>query len=350
MRIASLLMIASLLFPAAAFAAGETIYVCPMSEHPLEFSKPGQCPLCGMELVEKDKQLRVAVLIFDNVEDIDYTAPYEVFGQAGARLFTVAATTNVVHSVFGMHVQPAFDLDHAPASDIVLVPGGGVEDAMSNAKVIAWLQKRAATSRYIFSVCNGAFILAKAGLLDGLTATTTAGRIDQLATEFPKIRVVRERFVDNGKVITAAGLSAGIDGALHVIEREYGRVRAEEIARRIEYRWQPDVKWSRAAYADLMLPDVTLPKEALWEKIFSNGDTQQWEMRGRLRIGMTSDQLRDFASKEIEKRGWTPRDDKDAMTFIRKDREGIAWVTTVNLAADDAPSTYMVKMTVAKEK
>src|SRR5207302_5599051 len=110
------------------------------------------------------------------------------------------------------------------------------------------------TTRYVMSVCNGAFILAKAGLLDGLTATTTAGRIEELAAAAPKTRVVRQRFTDNGKVITTAGLSAGIDGALHVIDREYGRTTAEDRARGLDYRWDPDSKWTRSAVAEVRFP------------------------------------------------------------------------------------------------
>src|SRR5581483_8453877 len=173
-----------LLLATAAYADAKKVWVCPMAEHTQEFDKPGQCPICGMQLVEKDARFRVAVLVFKYAEDIDFTAPIEVLGHTGADIFTVGATKDPITTVFGLHITPDYDLDHAPAADLILVPGGGVNDTASNQKVIAWLNDRATKARYVMSVCNGAFILASAGLLDGLTATTTASRIDELAEHF----------------------------------------------------------------------------------------------------------------------------------------------------------------------
>ncbi len=257
-------LLALLLFASAtAVFAGASnsgkVWVCPMPEHAQEFEKPGTCPICGMELVEKEGRFRVAVLIFDNAEDIDFTAPIEVLGQAGALVFTVGPSPDSVTTVFGLHVRPDYDLEHAPEADLIFVPGGGVNKMLKDDRVLSWIRERANGARYVMSVCNGAFILGKAGLLDNMRATTTASLIDALAVAAPKTRVVRERVVDNGKMITTAGLSAGIDGALHVIEREYGRTRAEDVARGIEYRWEPDSHWTRASLADIHLPDITLP-------------------------------------------------------------------------------------------
>jgi len=184
MRLVSRLLIAVLIVliaTAAVAADAKKVWVCPMAEHPQEFDKPGSCPLCGMPLVEKIGRFRVAVLIFNYAEDIDFTAPIEVLGHTGAQIFTVGATTDPINTVFGLHVRPDYDLEHTPPADLILVPGGGVNDTANNDAVIAWLRQRAPSARYVMSVCNGAFILAKTGLLDGLTATTTASRIDQLA-------------------------------------------------------------------------------------------------------------------------------------------------------------------------
>ena len=340
---------ALLLLPVIALAAG-TVWVCPMPQHPQQFDKPGTCPVCGMQLVEKNKQLQVAVLVFDYVEDIDFAAPYEVFGESGARLFTVSTSTAPIHTVFGMRLTPEFDLQHAPAADVVLVPGGGVGDTAKNEKVLQWLRDRAQTSKYVLSVCNGAFILANAGLLDGLSATTTASRIEQLATNFPKVHVVRERFVDNGKIITSGGLSAGIDGAFHLLEREYGRARAEDVARHMEYRWQPESKWSRAQYADMRLPDVHLPDNASWETLDSNGDAQQWKLHGRLHIGMPAEEFLDYSTKQIVAKGWTLRSsDKGTRTYARTDRDGQTWVATYSTSVDTEPSAFLETMTIAKQ-
>jgi putative intracellular protease/amidase len=335
------------------------VYVCPMPDHPQEFAKPGSCPICGMDLVEKGKQLRVAVLVFDNVEEIDYTAPIEVFGQAGARVFTVSPSTAIVRSVFGLRVQPEFDLEHAPPSDVVLIPGGGVGDMMKDEKVLEWLRQRAASSRYVLSVCNGAFIVARAGLLDGLSATTTAGRLDELAAFAPKTHVVRQRVVDNGKVITVGGLSSGIDGALHVVEREYGRLRAEEVARGIEYRWQPEGKWSRAAYADLALPHIEGPEGAPWEKLVNRGDTRQWEVRGRHTTTLSPEEIVAPWVKQIVEQGWTAGSvvarhpssaarDKVKRSFTKVDRDGRAWAMTLIAEKGNAPSTVMETVTIGR--
>jgi len=296
-----------------------------------------------------EKNFRVAVLIFDHAEDIDFTAPIEVFGHAGAQIFTVAATKQPITTVFGLHVTPDYDLASAPDVTLILVPGGGVNDTVNNAKAISWLRQRAVKTKYVMSVCNGAFILAKAGLLDGLRATTTAGRIDQLADAYPRTHVVRERVVDNGKIITAGGLSSGIDGALHAVEREFGRPRAAEIARQIEYRWEPDSKWSRANLADIRMPDVKLPDDAKWEKLGDEGDADHWSMRGRLQVAMSEDALLDYATNEIVKNGWTVREtEKGQRVFVKKDREGQTWLTTLTSTPDAAPSTYMETMTIRK--
>ena len=151
--------------PSSAPAPAAKTYVCPMAEHPKEYDHPGQCPLCGMDLVEQSQRLHVAVLVFDHAEDIDFTAPIEVFGQSGARIFTVAATTDSVTTVFGLHLRPDYDLAHAPAADLLLIPGGDVDGVWKDERMLAWIRQRAASARYVMSVCNGAFILAKAGLL-----------------------------------------------------------------------------------------------------------------------------------------------------------------------------------------
>lgn len=324
------------------------VYVCPMDEHPQEFDHPGTCPICGMELVEREKRLRVAVLVFDGAEIIDFAAPYEVLGQAGAKVFTVARTAEPIHSVFGLSVKPDFDLEHAPPADVLLVPGGGIDAITKDPKAIEWVRARAAAARYVLSVCNGAFILAKAGLLDGAAATTTASRLDELASASPTTRVLRDRrFVDNGKVITSGGLSAGLDGALHLIERVYGRSRAEEIARDIEYQWQPDSKWARGMLADLMLPDVRLPEGASWQKMASHGDTNRWEVRGRLEVPMESEEFLDLSARQIVARGWTlQKSSKGQRTFVKSDTAGRTWRATFTSAPSAEPNAFVETMTV----
>ncbi len=132
------------------------------------------------------------------------------------------------------------------------------------------------------SVCNGAFWLANAGLLDGLRATTTAnGNLVALRQGFPRVTVVDDqRFVDNGRIITTAGLSSGIDGALHVIERLDGRGAARAVALGLEYDWRPDSGYARGAMADKYLrrlPEFDLPQGVLVKNGDQTGDAKHWE-------------------------------------------------------------------------
>lgn len=336
-----------ILLATAAFAA-DKVWVCPMSQHAQEFSKPGSCPICGMTLVEKDARFKVAVLVFDYAEDIDFTAPIEVLGHTGAQIFTVAAKPDPIRTVFGLKITPDYDLAHAPAADLILVPGGGVGDTAKDPAVKAWLIERGAKAKYVMSVCNGAFIVAKAGLLDGLTATTTSGRIEELAEAAPKTKVVRERYVDNGHVITTAGLSAGIDGALHVIDRQFGRADAEQIARGIEYRWDPASKWTRAALADARFALPHLPDEMTFDVQSSSGDTEHWEVRGRLQPSMKAEDLLAESVKQITAKGWTlSANESGRRTFTKKDRDGVTWEETI-VAADDGPAATIETVTIRR--
>ena len=233
----------------------------------------------AQEAVKQQKQ-NVAILIFDGVQIIDYTGPYEVLGGMGKRhVYTVAERAEAITTNMGMRVIPNYTFENQPKPDIIIVPGGGVDAHLENQKVIGWLRESAKGARYVMSVCNGAFFLAKAGFLDGLEATTTAGLLDKLAAMAPKTRVVRDkRFVDNGKIITTAGLSAGIDGALHLIEKLDGAGWAQMSAYGIEYDWRPESGYARGSHADQKLPaslyDVIWPA---FEPLSFAGGADNWE-------------------------------------------------------------------------
>ncbi|HXV76907.1 MAG TPA: DJ-1/PfpI family protein, partial [Candidatus Polarisedimenticolaceae bacterium] len=214
------------LVAAAALADDEppaTEWVCPPCGGSCDatiHSAPGRCEQCGMQLVRKQevRARNVAILVFDGVQIIDYAGPYEVFGQAGFTVFTVSKTGEPITTAMGMRVTPTYALDQAPPAEVIVVPGGHVEDTYVDQEVLDWLRERSTHAAKVMSVCNGAFIMARAGLLDDMRATTFYGLIDDLRTFAPKVEVVADqRFVDNGKVVTTAGLSSGIDGSLHVI-------------------------------------------------------------------------------------------------------------------------------------
>jgi putative intracellular protease/amidase len=254
-----------------------------------------------MQLVEKGAtpethRISVAVLLFDGAEIIDYAGPWEAFGEAGFKIFTVAATTQPVKAVFGQVIKPDYTFEKSPAADILLVPGGGgVQNATRNAKLIQWVQKNAESSKQVMSVCTGAFILAKAGLLDGLEATTVSHGIDKLAEAAPKTHVVHDqRYVDNGKIITTAGLSSGIDGAFHLIGKLKGKGVAQSTALGMEYRWDPDSKFARAALADRYFPDLDVE-----DILATDGDTNHWELKVVMSKPGSVAEIKDLLVKRI---------------------------------------------------
>jgi putative intracellular protease/amidase len=227
---------------------------------------------------------RVAILIFDGVQIIDYTGPYEVFGSADFDVYTVAETTAHVTTAMGMTVVPKHTFADAPQPDVLVVPGGGVHGARESKATLKWVADTAAHAQHTMSVCNGAFILASAGLLDGLTATTTSGLIEKLREEYSKTRVVDDRrFVDNGKIITTAGLSSGIDGALHVVAKMLGNGTPQAVALGEEYDWRPRSGFARAALADRLIPHLDLAATGEWNIESTQGGTDRWKLvlRGR---------------------------------------------------------------------
>ena len=226
------------------------VFICPdcgQECDKLVFDKPGACLGCGMTLIEKvnnkEQRLSVAVLLFDGAEVIDYAGPWEVFGEAGFRVFGVAEKRDPIRATFGQKLVPDYTFADSPPADILLVPGGGVGASLDKPELIKWVRKNAQSSTHVMSVCTGAFILARAGLLDGLSATTITGALDRFEKFATKTKVVHDqRYVDNGKIITTAGLSAGIDGAFYLLAKISGKEAAQKTALHMEYRWKPDSK------------------------------------------------------------------------------------------------------------
>lgn len=197
----------------------------------------------------------VAILLFDEVEVLDFAGPFEVFavtdelrGYGTFNVFTVAgagsdrtaAPKRPIRTRNGLSVNPDHDFATCPTPHLLIVPGGfGTRALLKQEAALAWVRNAANSADLVMSVCTGALVLAQAGLLDGLRATThheCFGLLRQLA---PTAEVVEtERFVDNGRVLTAAGISAGIDCSLHLVERLLGSAAAAKTARYMEYRWK----------------------------------------------------------------------------------------------------------------
>ncbi|SDF47217.1 DJ-1/PfpI family protein [Mucilaginibacter pineti] len=220
-------------------------YVCPPCNHPCDsttYDQPGVCAHCGMTLVEKnqqivkDQKITVCFYLYDGVEVLDFAGPMEVFSYAGFKVITVAKTKAPLMSQGILKIIPDYSIKDAPQTDIFAVFGGSDDVAANDPEVISWIRSRDGATKNYFSVCTGAFILGKAGLLDQLTVTTFHKSITNLQNAVPKAKVLQNvRYVDNGRIITTAGISAGIDGALHLVAKLKGKEVAEAVAKQIEY-------------------------------------------------------------------------------------------------------------------
>ena len=191
-----------------------------------------------------DRQRKVAIMLYPGVELLDFAGPGEVFAAAGHgrafEVYTVGLSTESLLSQGFVRVVPEYSVKNAPQPDVIVVPGGNVGTLMNDDAAMAWIRESAEEAT-ILSVCNGALALAELGLLNGLEATTHHGSIDSLRSWSEEIRVHDDaRFVDNGNVITSAGVSAGIDASLHLVGRLLAPEVAQATARYMEYDWRPE--------------------------------------------------------------------------------------------------------------
>lgn len=226
-------------------------YYCPPCHHAcdsLAFDTAGRCPHCNMELMRQTaeerkaaaKPLKIAFYLQDGVEVLDFAGPMEVFNYANFDIFTVSKTKGPITSQGVLKIMPDYTLDNAPPADILAFFGGNAGSVADDPEVIGWIKRQTNVMHY-FSVCTGAFILGKASLLDGLTVTTFHQSIENLKQAVPQAKVLSNvRYVDNGQVITSAGISAGIDGALHLVTKLRGIEMARHVAAYMEYdKWVP---------------------------------------------------------------------------------------------------------------
>ena len=182
----------------------------------------------------------VAFVISDGAVIIDFCGPWEVFrdvmlpnGDHPFRLYTVSEKTSPIQAGGGMKIVPDYTFANAPAPKVIVIPA----QSEPSKAMLDWIGQSSKTTDVTMSVCTGAFVLAKTGLLDSKSATTYHGAFGSFAMKFPKIDLKRgARFVENGNLATAGGLSSGIDLALRVVERYYGRDAAEKTAYNMEYQ------------------------------------------------------------------------------------------------------------------
>jgi transcriptional regulator GlxA family with amidase domain len=202
-----------------------------------------------------DGKITVGILLFDDAEVLDFCGPFEVFSvtgrlqatgknQAGTdtaiQVYHLAQSLRPVKALGDFRVLPHYTLQEHPALDVVVIPGGwGVWAAAREDEVVAWARRMAERALIMSSVCTGAFLLGQAGLLEGRKVTTHWMSLDRLAEEYPHAQVQRGvRWVDERDLVTSAGIEAGIDMSLHLVERLLGRAAAETTAKRMEYHWR----------------------------------------------------------------------------------------------------------------
>ncbi|TXD85475.1 DUF4870 domain-containing protein [Subsaximicrobium wynnwilliamsii] len=183
---------------------------------------------------------KIAFYLQDGVEVLDFSGPMEVFAYAGYEIFIVSKTTHPITTQGIMKIIPQYSIKNAPSADILAFFGGNSSEAYKDIEVINWVKSQNST-KYYFSVCTGAFILAESDILKGKTATTFHNALDEFEYKYPETTVLKNiRFVDNGNVITTAGISAGIDGALHLVAKLKGFNAARKVAYYMEYdKWIP---------------------------------------------------------------------------------------------------------------
>ena len=192
---------------------------------------------------------RVGIVLFENIEVLDFCGPFEVFSvtrlneekrreeSSPFEVLLVAEKLGPVTTTGNMKVIPHYTFENCPRLDILVVPGGwGTRKELNNPVMLDWLRARAAEVETLTSVCTGSMLLGFAGLLDGLHATTHWRSLDWMRDSFPSVTVEHEKHVvEDGRVVTSAGISAGIDMALKVVARYFGKDIAQATARHMEY-------------------------------------------------------------------------------------------------------------------
>ncbi|MDF9527819.1 MULTISPECIES: DJ-1/PfpI family protein [Bacillus cereus group] len=186
----------------------------------------------------------VGIFLFNEVEVLDFAGPFEVFSVTEVNeekpftVYTVSENGEMITARNGLKVQPDYSIENLPPVDILIIPGGlgAREYEIKNEIVIKWIRQQMKEVKLMTSVCTGALLLAKAGLLEGLKATTHWDSIEKFKNEFQNVEVIENvKFVDEGHIITSAGISAGINMAFHIVKNLLGMHVAEDTATRMEY-------------------------------------------------------------------------------------------------------------------
>ena len=190
--------------------------------------------------------MNIGIYIYDQAEVLDFSGPFEVFSTASRicekgepfNVFMIGETGEVVTARGGYKINPNYGFHNHPAIDVLIVAGGVHTDEMKKTSTINWISQQAKKASIVASVCTGAFLLAQANVLQTQKVTTHWEDIPDLRKMFPQLKVIENiRWVDEGKLLTSGGISAGIDMSLHLVSRLYGEDLAEKTARQMEFSW-----------------------------------------------------------------------------------------------------------------
>lgn len=190
----------------------------------------------------------IGIFLFNDIELLDFAGPYEVFSVAAdlhdsqtIQVFTITKEGEAIRSVNGLTVTPDYSFSNHPLIDILVIPGGnGTKEEMRKEVVLNWIKKQCITAEIVMSVCSGSRLLGQIGILDSLKITTHHEVIPDMLKIAPKaIMEYHSRFTDNGKILTSAGISSGIDLSLYIVARLYGKEVADKTAVYMEYgNWE----------------------------------------------------------------------------------------------------------------
>jgi len=195
--------------------------------------------------------INVGIYLFNQVEVLDFAGPFEVFSTASRvklrldqdadepfRVFTISETGQNIHARGGLEVKPNYHFNNHPNINLLIIPGGVVTEEINKEDVIQWINNESISPGIVASVCTGAFLLAKAGLLSCKSATTHWEDITDFKSMFPDLNVIEnKRWIDEGQIVTSAGISAGIDMSLHLVSRFEGDDLAVKTAKQMEFDW-----------------------------------------------------------------------------------------------------------------
>lgn len=195
------------------------------------------------------KQRNVGIMLFEEIEVLDFAGPFEVFNvtaelndPAPFNVFTIAETHAPVKTRGKLNINPNYSIYSMPTVDILIIPGGaGARALLTKLNVLKWLQEQVTQVEHLASVCTGALALAKAGLLNNLPATTHHENLAELGDIAPTAILVEDkRYVDNGKILTSGGISAGIDMSLYLVRKLLGDEVLGKTLKEMEYHWTAD--------------------------------------------------------------------------------------------------------------